>query len=180
MRLVKFRQRSHSHQAVPLAPEHREHRKYRQKAGTLESSPAAHAGTHPDGGIGEPKLDRLIRKIPCRQPVQSQGGRGSTCRARMEQPFAIANGEIRRLRAGTARRSGRWREADDDDGPGGSQRSHDVHLLGPSARIHVELSVARLSCRPEAPRACPTPDSGRKTCRLQYKRPSWIGAFLSH
>ncbi|ESX22552.1 hypothetical protein X765_30685 [Mesorhizobium sp. LSHC440B00] len=31
MRLVEFRQRSDSHQAVPLAPEHREHRENEDK-----------------------------------------------------------------------------------------------------------------------------------------------------
>ncbi|ESX63743.1 hypothetical protein X759_33440 [Mesorhizobium sp. LSHC420B00] len=53
-----------------------------------------------DGGIGEPKLDRLRReKFPSQPGIQSQGGRGGTGRARMEQPFAIANGGIRyRLR----------------------------------------------------------------------------------
>ncbi|MER9770330.1 hypothetical protein NKJ09_30545 [Mesorhizobium sp. M0189] len=111
----------------------------------------------------------VVKNFPTSQEFNRKAGEGA--QAALGWSIAIANGEIRcRLRAGTARRSSRWREASDDDGPGGSQRSHDVHQLGPSARIHVELSVARLSCRPEAPEACPKPDSGRETCRLQYKR----------
>lgn len=36
-----------------------------------------------------------------------------------------------------------WREADDDDEPGGTQCSHDVHRPRPSARMHIESSGPR-------------------------------------
>ncbi|MES0138983.1 FixH family protein [Mesorhizobium sp. M0016] len=79
----------------------------------------------------------------------------------MEQPFGIANGEIRCRLRGTARRSSPRREADDDDGPGGSQRSHDVHLLGPSARMHIEWSGPRFSAGAKRD-DCLKADNGRK------------------
>ncbi|ESY15394.1 hypothetical protein X747_11205 [Mesorhizobium sp. LNJC384A00] len=45
--LVKFRQRSHSHQAVPVVPEHREHRNIGTKQESRRVHRPAHAGTHP-------------------------------------------------------------------------------------------------------------------------------------
>lgn len=92
--LVKFRQRSNSHQAVAVAPEHREHRKYRHKAGIPESSPAGacrhsawgfsprHHPRSDDGCIGELQLHRLRHEeLPCRQPRNSIARRASGAQA---------------------------------------------------------------------------------------------------
>ncbi len=69
----------------------------------------------------------------------------------MERTLAIGDGEIRhRLRDRKVKKLMLWREGDDDDEPGGSQRSHGVESALPSARIHVELSVATLFWRREA------------------------------
>lgn len=106
--LVKFRQSSHSHQAVPAAREQREHRKYRHKAGTRRVHRPACAGTHPGLfrhdiiiGLRMAVLASyswtgfVVKNSHVASPgIQSQGGRGGTGRARMERPLAIANGEI--------------------------------------------------------------------------------------
>lgn len=146
LRLVKFGQRSHSHQEVPVAPEHREHRKYRNKAGIPQSAPTGtcrhsswpfrhdHHRQSDDGGIGEPSWTGFVVKIP-RSPASSIARRARGRRPRSD---------------GVALCNRKWRDPLPPEGPelqdsqaGGVKRTMMTGLAAASAVMMSICSVPR-------------------------------------